>query len=863
MDENEKTLPPLLTKLKLLKTDNKAITSDDILMEFMDYIDSINLELYPAQEEAVLELLSHKHVILKTPTGSGKSMVALALHFQAMAEGRISYYTAPTKALVNEKFFWLCEVLGAQNVGLLTGDGAVNNDASVICCTAEILSNKALREDNIAVDYVVMDEFHYYGDRDRGVAWQIPLITMKDSVFLLMSATLGNTDDIVNNLQNYTDRDVAVVKSDLRPVPLEFEYRENHTHEIVESLSSAGLAPVYLVSFTQRDCAEQASNLMSVNITTKEEKQLISKEIADIKFNTPYGKEFSRFIRHGIGVHHAGLLPKYRRVVEKLSAKGLIKVISGTDTLGVGVNIPIHTVVIRLLHKYNGVKQTIITAREFHQISGRAGRKGFDDSGLVVCLAPEWVVENKQIEIKLLKNPHLKKKLRKRNPPLNAIPWDKSTFDKLIASEPEALVPRFDVTHGMIVNLILNSDNGYRRLVDLIYRSHGTDEQKSERRKKAASLMKSLVNANLVEKKQVVNGISKQFVLSDKLQDNFSLNHDLSLYLATTIEYLENDDLKELTMITLIEAILEDPRAILYKQIDREKSELIGKLKMEGMPYEERMEELEKVEHPKPDLEFITETYKTFSESHPWLEEGYIHPKNIAREIYENCYDFNYYVSQLGLGRSEGILLRYLSQFYKVAVQNVPQNLWSEEFENILAFFYGLVKRVDSTLIDEWALLSSAPSDTGVEKIEKPVSITDDMRAFRARVRNEMHALLRALAIKDWEEALSLTRVPEEPLYNEKDMEEAMESYFNEYGQVDLTPKARSACNTIFKSESHKVWTVYQKIVSPAQESTIETNFESEEESTDETVYTIQCKIDLSRPVDESLPLIELIKIGI
>ncbi len=844
----ESVSSPLVELLDNYRKKGDEIDSDAVLMIFMEYVDLLGIELYPAQEEAILELLAYNHVILNTPTGSGKSMVALALQFQALAEGRIAWYTAPTKALVNEKFFWLCDVMGSSNVGLVTGDGAVNPDAHIICCTAEVLANKALRDDNVVIDYVIMDEFHYYGDRDRGVAWQIPLITMKDSVFLLMSATLGNTDLIAKSLENFTDRTVSIVKNIKRPVPLEFEYREAHTHETVEDLSDNKLTPVYLVNFTQRECAEQAQNLMSINVSSKESKKLIAKEIGELKFDTPYGKEFSRFVRHGIGVHHAGLLPKYRRVVEKLAQQGLIKVISGTDTLGVGVNIPIHTVVIRQLYKFNGVKQTIITAREFHQIAGRAGRKGFDDSGLAVIQAPEWVVENRRIEAKILKSPHLKRKLKKRNPPLNAIPWDRDTFDRLIKSEPEPLTPRFEVTHGMIINLMQSSGNGYRRLVDLIYRSHGSSADKSQRRKRAAALMRSLTGAGIVEIRKSDEGKGCRFVLSDTLQDDFSLDHALSLYLATTIEMLEEGEERELNMLTLVEAILDDPKAVLYRQLDKVKSELVAKLKMEGMPYDERMEELDKADYPKPNLEFIEDTFTAFAQSHPWLEKGYIHPKNIAREIYENCYDFNYYVSQYGLARSEGVLLRYLSQVYKAAVQNVPKELWTEEFENILAFFHGMVRRVDSTLIEEWVLLGNRPSDINVEHNDEHVpSILDDMRAFRARIRNEMHALLRAIAKKEWNEAIELTFVTDDSLFDAVEIESAMESYFNEFDYIDLTPLARSTSNTIFKPVAHKVWTIYQKIIDPDQNGD----------------FGIECIVDMTRARDETMPLIELKKIGV
>jgi len=697
-----------------------------------------------------------------------------------------------------------------------------------------------------------MDEFHYYGDEERGVAWQIPLIAMRDSVFLLMSATLGDTAEIARRLSEFTDRKVSVITNAQRPVPLAFEYRESHTHETVESLVQEGNAPVYLVNFTQRDCAEQAQNLMSINVTSKDEKKEIARQLEDVRFDTPYGKEFSRFIRHGIGVHHAGLLPRYRRVVEKLAQQGLVKVISGTDTLGVGVNIPIRTVVIRQLYKFNGEKQVIVSAREFHQIAGRAGRKGFDDRGLVVVQAPEWVVENRRIEAKLAANPHLKNKLRKKSPPPRALPWDEQTFVRLRNAEPEALEPRFTVTHGMMVNLLQSaSENGggYRRLIQLIGRSHGTDADKRERRRRAAKLMHSLRRADIVRVERTPAG--NAFVVSDRLQKDFSLNHALSLYLVQTIPLLEQDETHGLKMLTLVESILENPRPVLLRQVDLAKDELVAELKAEGVPYEERMEKLEKVTWPKPELEFIEESFAAFCMSHPWVDGEDIHPKNVAREMYERCFDFNLYVQHLGIARSEGVLLRYLSQVYKAAVQNVPRDLWTPEFEDILAFFHGIVRRVDATLIEEWTLLMEGPS---AGETESPVaaptrrpSVLDDPRSFKARVRDEMHALLQALARKDFEQAALLLHADGDHAVTPDELDALMAPFFADHDAVDLTPLARAAHNTVMREDTHGHWTVFQKVIA--------------KDGSDD--FGIECVVDLVVPRDETGPLISLRRLGV
>src|SRR5512140_1710430 len=409
----------------------------EVLGLFLDWVADTGLTLYPAQEEALLELMAGKHVILGTPTGSGKSLVALGRHFKAACEGKVSFYTSPIKALASEKFFSLCGELGPENVGMLTGDASINPEASVLCCTAEVLSNMALRSGPaLQAPYVVMDEFHYYADRERGVAWQVPLLVLPGTQFLLMSATLGDTRAIAERLHGDTGREVAHVTSDERPVPLDYEYRETPLHETIEELLLAKKSPVYVVNFTQRECAELAQSLTSVKIGTREEREEIRRTVAGIRLSTPYGKEFRRFLSFGIGVHHAGLLPKYRLLVEQLAQKGLLHVICGTDTLGVGVNIPIRTVLFTKLAKFDGTKVGLLSVREFKQISGRAGRRGFDTQGTVAAQAPEHIVEKKQAEKK------------------SEASWTMETFQKLISRPPETLRSRFRLTHGMVLDLI-------------------------------------------------------------------------------------------------------------------------------------------------------------------------------------------------------------------------------------------------------------------------------------------------------------------------------------------------------------------------------------------------------------------------
>jgi superfamily II RNA helicase len=510
--------------------------TDAILDRFVGYVAARGLSLYPAQEEAVLELLGGKHVLLTTPTGSGKSLVATAMMFRSMAMKQRAVYTCPIKALVSEKFFALCQEFGPDNVGMLTGDASINRDAPILCCTAEILMNMALRDaEDSPISNVVVDAFHYYADRDLGVAWQVPLLLMKNSTFLLMSATLGNPEFFKDHLEGFTGREAAIVSSAQRPVPLEYIYSENPLHECVERLLHNRKAPIYLVNFTQKLAAEEAQNLMSVNVCSREEKQAIADELKGFRFDTPYGKELQRFIRHGIGIHHAGLLPKYRLLVEKLAQQGLLKVISGTDTLGVGVNIPIRTVLFTRLCKFDGEKTLVLSIREFKQISGRAGRKGHDDEGTVVVQAPEHEIENLRIDEKKQRDPGKYKKLQKQRPPEKGyMHWDRNTFDKLVQKPPEDLQSRFSINHGVLLQLLMARPairgGGYGRLITLIQRCHQTDRDKKLLRRQGAMLFRSLRRAGLVKLVPVPMARGHVVEMMEGLQKDFGLHQALGLF---------------------------------------------------------------------------------------------------------------------------------------------------------------------------------------------------------------------------------------------------------------------------------------------------------------------------------------------
>jgi superfamily II RNA helicase len=851
--EAPRTRPTLISRVPAGGTKDP----DEILGLFIDWAVEAGFDLYPAQEQALLELLGGRHVILNTPTGSGKSLVALGLHFKALCEGRTSYYTSPIKALASEKFFSLCDDFGPENVGMLTGDASINPEAPVICCTAEVLANRALREgERLNVPYVVMDEFHYYSDPERGVAWQIPLITLPHTRFLLMSATLGDVSAIQEHIQERTGVEAALVSSEDRPVPLDFEYRETPLHETIESLIKDGKAPIYIVNFTQRECAELAQSLTSMQISNREEREKIRDAVGGFRFDTPYGKECKRFLSFGIGVHHAGLLPKYRLLTEQLSQQGLLRVIAGTDTLGVGVNIPIRTVLFTKLAKFGGQKTSILSVRDFKQIAGRAGRKGFDTQGSVVAQAPEHIIEKRKSE-------RSGGKKIVRGPVKGEVSWTQETFEKLIQRPPETLKSRFRLSHGMVLNLLQrdaeiddpNSRN-FDSLRDLIRRCHEEEGAKSRLLAHAAVLVRSLYRAGIVRVRRDTATKYLWVVVADDLQWDFSLHQALSLYLVDTISLLEPESETYVAdLITLVESILENPEIVLRKQVDKLKGELVAQLKAEGVEYEARMEKLEEVTHPKPLSDFIYGTFNHFRGRHPWVGGEDIKPKSIAREMFEGYMSFADYVKRYSLQRSEGVLLRYLSQLYKTLDQSVPEPAKTEGVWDALGFFRALVEQTDSSLLEEWEgllhpeiLVRTHERETAREILWLQELLADP-KTFAARVRAEMHLLVRALSLKEWEEAPNLVRQDaDDPdtLWDQERFESTMAPFFEEYGELVFTPDARRHQWTQIRPTGDRQWAVTHTLLDPQGDN----------------LWAIQGTIDLRNPDEVEGPIVRVGRIG-
>jgi superfamily II RNA helicase len=861
-------LAHLVNLFELIKkhfANTEEATSERLLEVFMDYTMELNLELYPAQEEGILELFDDNNVILNTPTGSGKSLVAMALHFKSLAQGRKSVYTSPIKALVNEKFLDLCSRFGADQVGLMTGDATVNRKAPILCCTAEILANIALHEGEKAeVHDIIIDEFHYYSDRDRGGAWQTPLLTLSQSRFLLMSATMGNVEFFVNALTSLTGVTTSLVQSFDRPVPLEFSYEEIPMEQVVENLVEDNKAPVYIVHFTQMEAAQNAQNFTSINVCTKEEKKQIAELLKEVRFTSPYGKDIKKYLRHGIGIHHAGLLPKYRILVERMAQKGLLKLICGTDTLGVGVNVPIRTVLLTRLCKYDGQKTGILTVRDFHQICGRAGRKGFDDKGWVISMAPDHVIENLKMERKAADNPKKKKKFVKKQPPQKGyVPWDKKTFERLIQATPEPLTSRFQMTHGTLLNVLSRPGDGCAVLRKLIRDCHETDASKRALRRRAWQLFRSLLDRGIIEWVKPEENQGAHVRVNMDLQEDFSLNQILALYMIDTLPVLDKESpTYVLDLITLAESILEDPIHVLRKQLDKVKDRKMAEWKAEGMEYDQRMEELEKLEYPKPNREFIYETFNQFAKTHPWVGEENIRPKSVAREMVESFLSFDDYIRSYSLQRVEGVLLRYVTEVYKVMTQTIPDEFNTPEVREAILFLELMIRQTDSSLLDEWEKMrdpqafakkkeietdTKENSEANAQADENYLDPIRNRKAFEVVLRNQVFSIVRLLAMDHLDEAgqrLAEFANQENVEWPSPRLEDTLASYFEEYDQIRLDADARNPKWIQINDESQNTWKVRQTLLDPE----------------DHADWALSFEIDIPTSKKESRPVMRLVE---
>jgi uncharacterized membrane protein YgcG len=858
---------------------------DDVFDVFAQWVTEGGISLYPAQEESLIGIVSGANVIVSTPTGTGKSLIAVGAHAAALADGRRTFYTAPIKALVSEKFFALADTFGAENVGMMTGDSQVNADAPIICCTAEILANLALRlGPDAPVGQVVMDEFHFYADPDRGWAWQVPLLILERAQFVLMSATLGDVSDIADDLSRRTRRETVAVTGVERPVPLDYSYAVTPVHETIAELLDAGKAPVYVVHFSQKDALERAQALAGASIAGRAQRDAIAAEIGAFRFSSGFGQTLSRLLRLGVGVHHAGMLPKYRRLVEQLAQRGLLRVVSGTDTLGVGINVPIRSVLLTALTKFDGTRMRQLTAREFHQIAGRAGRAGYDTAGTVVAQAPEHDVENARLVAKAGDDPKKKRKIVRKRAPEGFVSWGEPSFRRLIDAEPETLTPHLQITSAMIVNVIGRGGDVFGNVRALVFDNHEPWKRQLELARRALGIYRTLVTAGIVEKGP--DGIPR---LTVDLQPNFALNQPLSPFALSVFELFEPDSTRvesreppvrqpprvepvetrapelvstgstsggggstggggdstggggdstsggggstsgvgtgdyALDIVSVVEATLDDPRTVLFAKQQLARGEAIAAMKAEGIEYEERKELLEEVSWPKPLEGILTQAFETYSASQPWVRDFELRPKSVVRDLFERAMTFAEYVSFYGLARSEGVVLRYLSDAFRALRQTVPDEAKNDELRDVIEWLGELVRQVDSSLLDEWEELVHPDAARHAEEtaIVPPVprTITSNRRAFLVMVRNELFRRVQLAALDRPDRLGEL-----DPEFGEDAWTRALDDYYAEHDTIGTDADARSAAMLIVDETdagasvdgASRLWRVRQILADPA-----------------------------------------------
>ncbi|ERS47073.1 DUF3516 domain-containing protein [Corynebacterium kefirresidentii] len=801
----------------------ESLVDEAIWDTFTSWTTGRGINLYPAQEEASLGILAGDNVILATPTGSGKSMVANAAHFIALARGQRSFYTAPIKALVSEKFFALCDIFGAENVGMMTGDATVNGNAPIIAATAEIVANIALRDGAEAnIDQVVMDEFHYYSEPDRGWAWQVPLLELSKAQFLLMSATLGDTTWLEEDLSRRTGRATDLVAGTTRPVPLDFSYVFSAVHETIEELLADKKAPIYVVHFSQREAAERAQALTSLSgIITKEEKEAIAQEIGGFRFTTAFGKDLSKLLRKGIGIHHAGMLPKYRRLVERLAQKGLLKVICGTDTLGVGINVPIRTVLMTGLAKFDGQRQRILKSREFHQIAGRAGRAGYDTEGTVVVEAPEHEIENAKERRRIGDDPKRLKKLKKKSAREGEVSWSEKTFARLTEAEPEQLTSQFRVSNSMLLNVLARHGNGYEHMRHLLRDNHDNRSKQNKDILTALDLFRGLVDSGVVQKStKGLDIYGRPYHLVRELPRDFALNQPLGPFALAALSLLDPEaDTYNLDVISVFESILDDPRQVLIAQQKQRRGEEIAALKADGVDYTDRMNIVEDITWPKPLEELLEQAYDTFAETNAWVKEFELRPKSVVRDMLENAMTFSDLVATYGLARSEGVILRYLTDAWRTLKQSIPDEYNTPELEDIVIWLGELIRQVDSSLVDEWAQMAGEDSPIDQDTVDRelafgvedPSALTANRRAFTIMVRNYMFRLVQLFALEKEDRLAELLDYLDEV----PDFGAILDDYFDEYDDIDSGPEARGPEFFRLGDTDSRAWSVRQIIKDP------------------------------------------------
>lgn len=688
------------------------------------------LEPYPVQEQAISKILAGQSVLVTVPTGTGKTLMAKAALHAAMERNQRAIYTTPLRALTEEKYRELCGDFGEGYVGFATGDYKVNREAPIQVEVAEILWNRIVAEKHVSpADIVIMDEGHYFNDPERGYVWEQSIIGLDPRTQLvILSATVGRPEQFTHWVELTRRMPMALVESRERKVPLVHEFREDMMIDTVRELAHTGDVPAIIFVFGREQCFEVARLLKSCRrFTTDEEKVRVEAMCDAALLETGVAKELRALLTHGIGIHHAGILPRYKQLVEQLALERLIKFVVSTETIAAGINLPARTVVFPALRKFIKKEARLVTAAEYHQMAGRAGRPQFDDRGLAITLAPEEVVSDIKKKLKdASKRPAYDEAKVKRGVYAQAqadakkrgdIVWTPEIHADLVKGEPAELRSKTKITAEQVLAIglpdltatTLPGDAAAQRMADaeaslppsmrldivtVIENLLLTERERKELHKVLAQLVANMKAIGVIDEHghQVKGEMIRELQGMDGLLIYYILfNHQLEyIELRELVEYLIDHDIIQ----RQLDRKGEDAKREWMRTKIREMRETNPQVSWEDV------EAAWEKEFPRvpTKIELIHQEFSA-QVPHPELHGGK-KPKTTWAQLEDSGLTFLEFVDKHGLDHEEGNLFSYL-----VRVMNFARKLHTAahltEFEDMAERVQRLLARVDVRLVDD------------------------------------------------------------------------------------------------------------------------------------------------------------------
>ena len=708
-------------------------TSGELELSFYDkFLWGRGLEPYPVQEQAITKIFAGESMLVTVPTGTGKTLMAKAALHLALGRGQRAVYTTPLRALTEQKYRELCADFGDGYVGFATGDYKVNRDAPIQVEVAEILWNRIVADKHVSpAEIVVMDEGHYFNDPERGYVWEQAIIGLDPRVqLIILSATIGRPEQFCHWVELTRRVPLALVESRERKIPLVHEFREEMLIETVRELAHSGDVPAIIFVFGREQCFEVARLLKSCRRFTTDEEKLKVEAMCDAALlASGAAKEIKPLLSHGIGIHHAGILPRYKALVEQLALERLIKFVVSTETIAAGINLPARTVVFPSLRKFIKKVPRIVTAAEYHQMAGRAGRPQFDDKGLAITLAPEEIVSDLKKELKDARKsgPDHEAKVKKtvynraHAQRKGELIWTPEVHAELVRGEPAELRSKTKITAEQVLAIGLpdlmqavlpggavKSETDQRMadaeaslppsmrldIVTVIDNLLLTERERKELHKTLAQLVENLRAIGVLDEhgKQVGGQMIRELQGMDGLFIFYVLfNHQLDyVELRELVEYLIDHDIIQ--------------RHLDRKGEDEKREWMRTKIRelREGNPQVswEDVEALWEKEHPR-ELTKVELIHQELSSKlpHPELHGGK-KPKTIWATLEESGLPFLEFVEKHHLEHEEGNLFSYL-----VRVMNFARKLGDasklSELEDMAERVQRILAHVDVRLVDD------------------------------------------------------------------------------------------------------------------------------------------------------------------